>query len=70
MSLLDELQEEADKRNPLRKKRAQIERLRKQAKEAFNAQFLLDASNKEIIARLQGRIEAFDECLELFKNGR
>lgn len=69
MSLLDELQEEADKRNPLRKKRSQIERLRKQAKEAFNAQFLLDA-NKEIIARLQGRIEAFDECLELFKRER
>lgn len=69
MSLLDELQEEADKRNPLRKKRAQIERLRKQAKKAFNAQFLLDA-NKENIARLQGRIEAFDECLELFKHER
>ena len=49
MSLFDELQEEVAKRNILQKKRAQIKALRKQAKEAFEAQFLLDSSNEVIM---------------------
>ncbi len=66
MSLLDELQEEVDKRSVFKKKRAQIKRLRSQAQEAFNAQFLLDAAdNKERMAFLKGRIAAFDECLNV-----
>ncbi|PIE32073.1 hypothetical protein CSA56_16535 [candidate division KSB3 bacterium] len=66
MSLLDELQEEVEKRSILKKKRAQIKRLRSQAQEAFNAQFLLNAAdNKERMGFLKGRIAAFDECLKV-----
>lgn len=66
MSLLDEFEEEVAKRNILERKRSQIRALRKQAKEAFDAQFLLggDASH-EMLAKLQGRIEAYDECLQV-----
>ena len=66
MSLLEELKKEVAKRNPLNEKRAQIEALRKKAQEAFNTQFLMNATNKEQIAYLQGRISAFTECIELF----
>ena len=66
MSLLDEFEEEVAKRSPLERKRAQIKSLRKQAKEAFDAQFLLGgAANQEMIARLHGRLEAYDECLRV-----
>ena len=69
MSLLDELQEEVDKRSVLKKKHAQIKHLRAQAQEAFNAQFLLDAAdNKERMAFLKGRIASCDECLNVFDN--
>jgi Zn-dependent M16 (insulinase) family peptidase len=66
MSLLDELQEEVEKRTPLKKIRAKIKALRKKAQEAFNAQFLLSSENNEQQAFLKGKIAAFDECLELF----
>lgn len=68
MSLLDDLKAEAHKRNPLAGKQAQIEALRAQAQAAFKEQFLLAAANAERIAFLQGRIAAFDECLQLFVN--
>jgi len=70
MSLLDELQDEVEKRNPLAKKRARIKRLRKQTQEAFNAQFLLDSGDSEKGAFLRGRIEAFDEYLAIFEDER
>ena len=66
MSLLDELQEEVEKRTPLKKIRGRIKTLRKKAQEAFNAQFLLNSENNEQTAFLKGKIAAFDECLELF----
>ncbi len=66
MSLLDELQEEVEKRTPLKKIRAKIRTLRKKTQEAFNAQFLLNSENDEQKAFLKGKIAAFDECLELF----
>jgi hypothetical protein len=66
MSLLDELQEEVEKRTPLKRMRAKIKTLRKKAQEAFNAQFLMDSENAEQTAFLKGKIAAFDECLELF----
>jgi len=61
MSLLDELQREVAKRDPLKEKRAQIAALRDQAQAAFKTQFLLSAGNPEKIAFLQGRIAA-QEC--------
>jgi hypothetical protein len=70
MSIFDELQEEVEKRNPLAKKRAKIKSLRKQAQEAFNAQFLLDSGDSEKGAFLRGKIEAFDECLAIFDDKR
>ncbi len=70
MSLLDELQDEVEKRNPLAKKRARIKSLRKQAQDAFNAKFLLDSGDSEKGAFLRGRIEAFDECLAIFEDER
>ena len=52
------------------KKRAKIKSLRKQAQDAFNAQFLLDSGNSEKSAFLRGKIEAFDACLSLFDDER
>lgn len=66
MSIFDELQDEVEKRNPLAKKRGKIKALRKQAQDAFNAQFLLDSGNSERSAFLRGKIEAFDKCLAIF----
>lgn len=66
MSIFDELQNEVEKRNPLAKKRGKIKALRKQAQDAFNAQFILDSGNSEKSAYLRGKIEAFDECLSIF----
>lgn len=66
MSLLDELQDEVEKRTPLKKIRAKIKALRNNAQEAFNAQFLLKSENNEQAAFLKGKITAFDECLKLF----
>ena len=66
MSLLDEFAEEVAKRSPLERKRAQIKALRQHAKEAFDAQFLMGgAANQEMLARLQGRLEAYDDCLRV-----
>jgi hypothetical protein len=65
-SLLDDLQQEVSKRNPLYEKRTQIEALRDQAQIAFKEQFLLSAADPEQIAFLKGRVAAFDECLDLF----
>ena len=70
MSLFDELQDEVEKRNPLTKKRTKIKSLRKEAQEAFNAQFLLNSGDSEKGAFLRGRIEAFDECLAMFEDER
>ena len=70
MSLFDEMQEEVAKRNVLQRKRAQIKALRKKAKEAFDAQFLLGSSNEITVARLEGRIQAFDECLQILTDER
>jgi len=70
MSIFDELQDEVEKRNPLAKKRGRIKALRKQAQEAFNAQFLLDSGDGEKAAFLRGKIEAFDECLAIFDDER
>jgi hypothetical protein len=70
MSIFDELQGEVEKRNPLAKKRARIKTLRKQAQEAFNAQFLLSSDDVEKSAFLRGKIEAFDECLSIFDDER
>lgn len=67
MSLLDELQQEVDKRSGLTRRRKQIEGLRKKAQEAFNAQFLMNSENAEQAAFLKGKIAALDECLKLFK---
>ena len=53
MTLFDELQDEVEKRNPLAKKRAKIKSLRKQAQDAFNAQFMLDSGNSEKSAFLR-----------------
>jgi len=66
MSLLDELQEEVEKRTPLKKIQGKIRAIRKKAQEAFNAQFLLNSENNEQTAFLKGKIAAIDECLELF----
>lgn len=66
MSLLDELQEEVEKRTPLKKIQGRIKTLRKKAQDAFNSQFMLKSENNEQIAFLKGKIAAFDECLELF----
>ncbi len=66
MSIFDELQGEVEKRNPLAKKRGKIKALRKQAQEAFNAQFLLNSNDSKKSAFLRGKIEAFDECLTIF----
>jgi hypothetical protein len=66
MSFLDDLKKEAAKLTTLDAKRAQIEALREKAQTAFKAQFLLDATNKEKIAFLKGRLDAFDECIQLF----
>lgn len=66
MSLLDELQEEVEKRTPLKRIRGRIVSLRKKTQEAFNAQFLMNSENVEQAAFLKGKIAAFDECLEFF----
>lgn len=68
MSLFDELQQEVAKRNPLAKKRAQIQALRAKAQQVFKEQFLVEAMNKEQIAFQKGRIAAFDECLQILMN--
>ena len=65
MSVFDELQEEVEKRTPLKRVRDKIVSLRKKAQEAFNAKFLLNSENAEQAAFLKGKIAAFDECLEL-----
>ncbi len=41
MSLLDDVHKELSKRHSVEEKRRQIEALRKKAKDAFNAQFLM-----------------------------
>ncbi len=66
MSLLDDVHKELSKRHSVEEKRRQIEALRKKAKDAFNAQFLMDAAKSDQIAFLKGRIAAFEECLALF----
>lgn len=66
MSIFDELQEAATKHNPLNDIRAQIQALRDQAKAAFNARFLLGSEDNEKTAFMEGRLEALDECLQLF----
>ena len=66
MSLLDDVHKELSKRHSVEEKRRQIEALHKKAKEAFNAQFLMDAAKSEQIAFMKGRIAAFEECLALF----
>ena len=68
MSFLDELKREVAARSPFDEKRKQIEALRKQAQETFQAQFLLGAEHPEKIGYLKGRLEAFDECLQLFQS--
>ena len=66
MSIFDELQQAAAKQDPVEKIRAQIQALRDQSKAAFNAQFVMGSENNEQSSFLQGRLEAFDECLQLF----
>ena len=68
MSLLDELMKEASTYNEVDHKRVQIEALRAQAQEAVKTQFFLEVASDERIAFLQGRIAAFDDCLQLFHN--
>lgn len=66
MSILDELQQAAAKHDPLDEIHAHVQALRDQAKAAFNAQFVMGSENVEKTASLKGRLEAFDECLQLF----
>ncbi len=69
MSIFDELQQAAAKHDPVNDIRIQIQALQDQAKAAFNAQFVMDSENSERAASLQGRLDAFDECLQLFDDG-
>ena len=66
MPIFDELQQAAAKHDPLDGIRAQVQALRDQCKAAFNAQFVMGSENRERSAFLQGRLEAFNECLQLF----
>ncbi|MBD3307669.1 hypothetical protein GF339_14635 [candidate division KSB3 bacterium] len=70
MSFFDDLHKAAASRSPVEEKRRQIEVLRAKAQETFKAQFLLDASNKEKLALLKGRLEALNECLQLFMEAK
>jgi hypothetical protein len=66
MSIFDELQQAASKRDPLSDVRARIQDLRDEAKSAFHAQFVLGSEDPVKAALLQGRLEALDECLRFF----
>ena len=65
MSLLDELQKEVAEHTVVDEKRPQIEGLRDKTQAAFKDQFLQDLS-KERRTYLQGRLDALNECLQLF----
>jgi hypothetical protein len=65
MALLDELKKEVAKHNALDAKRMQVEALREKAQAVFKEQFLQDMS-EERLAYLQGRLDALNECLQLF----
>lgn len=69
MSIFDELQQAAAKHDPLNDIRSRIQALRDQTKALCNAMFAMDSEMSGKAATLQGRLDAFNECLQLFDDG-